>query len=89
VDLKEPGWTLILSSQPHQMKYDPENKTATWGAYNYDPKHDVLRAPMKMMKPAVSVDQFTIAFVDVTDAGGKLAMAWGRDAGVVEFKVVP
>ncbi|MFN2387285.1 MAG: DUF2911 domain-containing protein, partial [Thermoanaerobaculia bacterium] len=74
---------------PHQMKYDPNDKAATWGAYNYDPKQDVVRAPMKMMKPAVSVDQFTIAFVDVTDKGGKFAMAWGRDAGVVEFKVVP
>lgn len=88
VDLKEPGWTLILSGQPNQMKYDPSDKTATWGAYNYDPKHDVVRAPMKMMKPAVSVDQFTIGFVDVSDKAGKLAMAWGRDAGVVEFKVV-
>ena len=89
VDLKEPGWTLILSGQPNQMKYDPSDKAATWGAYNYDPKHDMVRAPMKMMKPAVSVDQFTIGFVDVSDKAGKLAMAWGRDAGVVEFKVVP
>lgn len=89
VDLKPAGWTLVVSTQPYQMKYDAADKTATWGSYNYDPKFDVVRAPMKMMKPAVSVDQFTIAFVDVTDKGGKLAMAWGRDAGVVDFRVAP
>lgn len=89
VDLKAAGWTLVVSSQPHQMKYDPSDKTGTWGSYNYDAKFDVVRAPLKMMKPAVSVDQFTIAFVDMSDKGGKLAMAWGRDAGVVDFKVAP
>lgn len=88
VDLKESGWTLVISSQEHQQKYDESNKTATWGASGYDPKFDVVRVPMKMMKPAVSVDQFTIGFADMTDSGGKLAMAWDREGAVVEFKVV-
>ena len=88
VDLKEPAWTLVISKQPRQEKYDPNEKVKTWGAYNYDPKHDVVRVPMQMAKPAFSVDQFTVAFVDVTDQGGKLAMVWEKTGGVVPFKVV-
>jgi hypothetical protein len=88
VELKEPEWTLIVSKQPRQEKYDPKEKMKTWGSYNYDPKYDVVRIPMKMVTPAFSVDQFTIAFVDVTDQGGKLAMAWEKTGAVVPFKVV-
>jgi hypothetical protein len=88
VDLKEPAWTLVLSKQPRQEKYDEKEKMKTWGAYNYDPKLDVARAPMKMVTPAVSVDQFTIAFVDMTDQGGQIAMVWEKTGAVVPFKVV-
>ena len=87
VELKETGWTLIVSTQPAQEKYDNADKTKIWGAYGYDPKFDVVRVPMKMVAPQVAVDQFTIAFVDMTDQGGKLAMAWGKTAAVVPFTV--
>lgn len=87
VELKEPGWTLVVSNQPRQAKYDPNEKAKTWGAYNYDSKFDVVRVPMKMIAPAVSVDQFTIAFVDMSSEGGKLAMAWEKTGAVVPFKV--
>jgi len=87
VDAKEAGWTLIVSTQPYQMKYDPKEKTATWGSYNYDPKYDVARVPMVMLKPAVSIDQFTIGFVDMSEHGGKLAMAWEKTGAVVPFTV--
>lgn len=88
VDLKEPAWTLVVSKQGRQEKYDEKEKVKTWGAYNYDPKYDVVRVPMTMAKPAFSVDQFTVAFVDVTDQGGKLAMVWEKTGAVVPFKVV-
>lgn len=88
VDLKEGAWTLILSSQPLQEKYDPNDKTKIWGSYGYDPKFDVVRVPMKMATPQVSIEQFTIAFVDMTAKGGKLAMAWEKTAAVVPFAVV-
>jgi hypothetical protein len=88
VDVKEPAWTLVLSKQPRQEKYDEKEKVKTWGAYNYDPKFDVVRVPMQMAKPAFSVDQFTVAFVDMSDQGGKLAMVWEKTGGVVPFKVV-
>lgn len=87
VDLKESGWTLIVSTQPAMDKYDPNDKTKIWGSYSYDPKFDVVRAPMKMITPAVSVDQFSIGFVDMTEKGGKLAMVWEKTAAVVPFTV--
>jgi len=87
VELKEPAWTLVLSTQPAMDKYDASEKSKTWGSYNYDPKFDAVRVPMTMLQPKASIDQFTIAFVDMTDDGGKLAMAWEKTAGVVPFTV--
>ena len=89
VDLKESGWTLIVSKQAYQQNYDANEKAATYGAYNYDPKFDMLRAPMRMVVPQVSVDQFTIAFVDVTEKGGKLALVWEKTGAFVEFTAEP
>lgn len=87
VELKPGAWTLIASRQPFQQKYDPNNKTDTWGAYNYDPKQDVLRVPMKMSKTADSIDQFTIQFVNVTAQGGTLMMTWEKEAASAPFTV--
>jgi hypothetical protein len=85
--LKEGGWTLIVSTQPTQEKYDENDKTKIWGAYGYDAKYDVVRVPMKMITPAVSVDQFTIDFSDMSDAGGNLAMVWGKTGAVAPFTI--
>lgn len=87
VELKESGWTLIASTQPTQAKYDPQEKAKIWGSYGYDPKYDVARAPMTMSKPPHSVDQLTIAFLDMTDSGGKIAVAWDDQAAMVDFTV--
>lgn len=87
VDLKDGNWTLILSNQRAADKYDPKEKTATWGAYNYDPKSDVLRAPMKAYKPDHSFDELTIAFLDVTQDAGKIAIIWDREGAMIDFKV--
>jgi len=87
VDLKDGSWTLILSTQPYQAKYDPKDKSAVWGSYNYDPKFDAVRAPMTVTELKHSVDQFTIAFLDMTDSGGVLAMAWGTTAAMVPFQI--
>jgi hypothetical protein len=87
VDLKEPAWTLIVSTQPTQDKYDPNEKTKIWGAYSYDQKFDVVRVPMTMVKTNVSHEQFTIGFVDMTDKGGKIAFAWDKTGATVPFTV--
>jgi hypothetical protein len=87
VDLKPGTWTLIFSNWPAQAKYDPNNKEALWGSFGYTPDKDVLRAPMKVSTLPYSMDEFTIAFVDVTASGGKLAMMWDTTMAVASFKV--
>ncbi len=87
VDLKPGAWTLIFSTQPHQLKYDLKNKTETWGSYNYDPKFDVLRVPMTVRTGTDSIDQFTIEFVNMTGTGGTLRMSWEKTIAQVPFKV--
>jgi hypothetical protein len=87
IELKEPAWTLIVSTQPTQEKYDPNEKTKIWGAYGYDSKFDVVRVPMTMVKTNVSHEQFTIGFVDMSDKGGKIAFAWDKTGATVPFTV--
>jgi hypothetical protein len=87
VELKEPAWTFILSSQPRAEKFDDPDKTKLYATSNYDPKFDVVRVPMTMLTPKASIDQFTIGFVDMSDTGGKLAMAWEKTAAMVPFTV--
>ena len=89
VELKEPAWTLILSSQPRAEKNDDPDKTKLFATSNYDPKFDAVRVPMTMMTPKASIDQFTIGFVDMSDAGGKLALAWDKTVALVPFTVAP
>ncbi len=89
VELKEKSWTLILSSWPAQATYDANNTTALWGAYGYTPDKDVLRSPMTLDKLRFSMDQFTIAFIDMTPTGGTLAMMWDRTLATVPFTFAP
>jgi hypothetical protein len=86
VELKESAWTLIFSTWPAQEKYDPKNKEALWGSYGYTPDKDVIRAAMKVETLAFSMDQFTVAFVDMTGDGGKLAIMWDKTIATVSFK---
>jgi hypothetical protein len=86
VDLKENGWTLIFSNWPAQEKYDPNNKDALWGSYGYTPDKDALRASMKLDSLPFSMEQFTIAFIDVTADGGKLALMWDKTLASAPFK---
>ncbi len=72
---------------PAQEKYDPNNKTALWGAYGYTPDKDVLRVTMKLDNLPFSMDEFTIAFIDMVADGGKLAMMWDKTLATVPFKV--
>jgi predicted transcriptional regulator YdeE len=86
VELKENAWTLIFSNWPAQEKYDPNNKDALWGSYGYTPDKDVLRAAMKVETLPFSMDQFTIAFIDIAADGGKLAMMWDKTMATASFK---
>lgn len=83
VDLKPGNWTLVLTTQPVQEKFDPDDKVRLSGATNYDPKFDVLRAPMTVRATDASVEQFTIGFVDVSATGATMTMAWEKTLAAI------
>jgi hypothetical protein len=87
IDLKENNWTFVVSSYGASPKYDPSNKEALWGSYFYTTEKDVLRAPMKLETLPHSVEQLTWEIVDLSDAGGSLAIVWDKVMASVPFKV--
>lgn len=89
IDLKgEQDWTLILTSQPYALTFDPQNTRELYGGYNYRPDHDVARVPMRVEPLPFSVDQLIWSFTDVTPAGGTLRLAWERTMASAPFKIL-
>jgi hypothetical protein len=86
VDLKESGWTLIISTQPVSDGYPPKGGKL-WGSYGYDPKFDVVRVPLMMTPSTPSVDQLTISFVDVSNSTLKLQIAWEHTVATALFEI--
>jgi hypothetical protein len=87
IDLKPTNWTLIVSAWSAQTRYDPSNRQALWGAFNYTPDKDVARMPMKLDTLAFSVDELEWQFLDMTDAGGRVAIIWDKMMASVPFRV--
>jgi Protein of unknown function (DUF2911) len=87
IDLKPNNWTLIVSTWPAQKNFNPDDKTAVFGAYGYTPDKDVVRAPMKLETLPHSFDQLSWEFLDMTDAGGTIALMWERLMATVPFKL--
>jgi Protein of unknown function (DUF2911) len=85
VDLKERSWTFVVSSWAAQDHYDPNNRQALWGAYNYTPDKDVLRAPMTLETLPHSREQLTWEFLDVTPNGGLIALSWDKTLATIPF----
>ena len=86
VDLKEGDWTLILSTHAAKDGFR-EPGEGLWGAYEYTPDKDVLRVSMDVSSMPVSYEQLTIAFVNVTDKGGTLALMWENTAAMTSFSL--
>jgi len=86
VDLKPATWTLIVSRWAAQVKFDPQNKDALWGAYGYTPDKDVARIPMKVDTLPFAIDQLTWSFFDMTNDGGRVAIMWGKTLASAPFK---
>jgi hypothetical protein len=87
IDLKGPAeWTLIVSRWAAQVKFDPQNKDALWGAYGYTPDKDVVRVPMKVDTLPFAVDELTWTFVDMTNDSGKIALIWGKSMASTPFR---
>jgi len=88
IDLKpNDKWTLIVSTWPAQTTYDEKNKAALWGAYDYTPNRDVVRAAMRVEQLPHSFEQLSWDFLDMSDGGGKLALIWDRKLASVPFTV--
>jgi hypothetical protein len=89
IDLKSPNdWTLILTSQPYALTFDPQNTKELYGGYNYRPDHDVARAPMKTDSMLFTVDQLTWVFTDITSSGGTMRVAWEKVMASAPFRIV-
>ncbi len=88
-ELKPGAWTLVLSTQPRQPRFDPNEKVLLYGSYNYDAKFDVLRAPMQVRATDTRVEQLTIGFVNVTETGATLQVAWETTLASVDLAVAP
>ena len=98
VELKPEAWTLVISNQPRQPKYDPSDKVNLYGSYNYDPKYDLARVGMGLepvtnaTSTSAMIEQFTIGFARVT-AGQQpekmvlLTMAWEKTTATVDLVV--
>jgi hypothetical protein len=87
INLDKPTeWTLIVSNWAAQAKFNPQDKTALWGAYGYTPDKDVARIPMKVDALPFAVDQLTWTFLDMTNDGGRVALMWGKSIGSAAFK---
>jgi hypothetical protein len=87
VDLKPGNWTLVMSTQPVQEKFDPNDTVRLSGATNYDPKFDVLRAPMIVRANEASTEQFTIWFANVSETSATLLMAWEKTLAAIDLKL--
>jgi hypothetical protein len=87
VDLKPNQWTLVLNTQEVQPKFDPNDKVRLSGATNYNAKYDILRVPMTVAARADSLEQFTIAFANVTANTAKLIMTWERTVASVDLRL--
>ena len=87
IELKPNNWTLIVSRWEAQKEFDENNKTQLFGAYGYTPDKDVVRAPMTLGTLPFSADQLSWQFLDMSDAGGKIAILWDKVIASVPFKV--
>lgn len=86
-ELKPNAWTLVLSTQPRQPRFDPNEKVLLYGSYNYDPKFDVLRAPMTVRKSDARVEQLTIGFINATPTGVTMEVMWETTVATVDVKL--
>ena len=84
VELKPEQWTLIFSN--HAAKESGRGSgDGLWGSYNYTDDKDVIRVPMEVGSVEWSVDQFSIGFFNVSDAGGMMVIYWDNVTAATSF----
>ena len=89
IDLKEGAWTGVISTQEFMESPDRAKMAEgiTWGAYGYSDENDLARAPMTVTANENAVDQLTIVFSGVSDAGGNLVVVWENTIAILPFTV--
>jgi len=87
IDLKPNSWTLIVSTWKASPVFPSRDKDALFGAFDYTPAKDVVRAPMKLETLPHAIDQLTWEFLDMTDAAGLLALEWDKVLASVPLKI--
>jgi hypothetical protein len=87
IELARAKWTLIISSYRASTNANKPEPGTTFGAFEYTPDRDVLRAPMTLEKLPHSFDQLHWEFMDVTQKGGRLAVIWENLMASVPFTI--
>lgn len=87
IDLQPRRWTLIVSNWAAKTSFDAKSALELWGAYDYTPDRDVVRVPMTRSTLPYSFDQLAWEFLDMSDAGGKLALIWDKQIAWVPFRI--
>jgi hypothetical protein len=87
IELKPNNWTFIVSNWKATSDFPSRDPEALYGAYDYTPAKDVVRAPMKLETLPHAVDQLAWKFLDMSDAGGVLAIEWDKVLASVPFKI--
>jgi hypothetical protein len=88
IELSRERWTLIVSTWRAQTTgYHPNDKTALYGAFDYTPDKDLVRASMTLETLPYSHEQLHWEFLDMTASGGRLAIMWDRRMASVPFSV--
>ena len=87
IDLKPNNWTFIVTTWKASQAFPSRDKDALYGAFDYTPAKDVLRAPMKLETLQHSVDQLTWTFLDMSNTGGVLAIEWDTVRASVPFRI--
>ena len=86
IELNSPTqWTFIVTTWA-KARFGAPVSEGLYGAFNYTPEKDVVRAPMRVDTLPYKVEQLTWEFTDMTATGGRMAIMWDKTMGSVPFE---
>jgi hypothetical protein len=86
IELNSPTqWTFIVSGWAQAQRFNAPISEGLYGAFNYTPEKDVVRAPMRVDKLPYQIEQLTWEFTDMTATGGSMTIMWDRTVASVPF----
>jgi hypothetical protein len=85
IELNSPTqWTFLVTSWA-EARFGAPVSEGLYGAFNYTPEKDVVRAPMRVDALTDRVEQLTWEFIDMTATGGRMAIVWDKTVASVPF----